>query len=225
MLGAAGIKFVMIVINDGSRDRTADILQGLAGEECIRVIHQSNQGHGPAILRGYGQAVALAEWVFQCDSDDEMRPDSFHELWRLRQQTDAVFGCRQHRKQSTQRKLISSCSRMTVELFFGKGIEDVNTPYRLMRSSALEPILESIPPDTFAPNVILCGALTFTGARVRSVPVPCRPRQTGHGSIAKWRLWNVALRSFGQTLRCSRQIRRSQLENRRALQTSVTDEG
>jgi glycosyltransferase involved in cell wall biosynthesis len=215
-LRALGIHFVMIVINDGSRDRTASILDEFAADECIRVIHQANAGHGPTVLRGYAQAVTLADWVFQCDSDNEIGPDSFGRLWEVRHETDAVFGARQNRRQNLQRSLISYCSRKTVELLFGRGVEDVNSPYRLMRSSALDPILEWIPPDTFAPNVILCGALTFAGARVRSVPVVYRLRQTGRGSIVRWKLWNVALRSFGQTLRCSRQIRRSQLRARYA---------
>jgi len=214
MLRASGINFVMIVINDGSRDRTADILQGLAGDGQIRVIHQANAGHGPTVLKGYAQAVTLADWVFQCDSDNEMGPDSFGGLWAMRHEADAVFGCRRHRKQNLQRSLVSFCSRTTVGWLFGGGIEDVNTPYRLMRSSVLQPILEYIPPDTFAPNVILCGAMTFAGARVRSLPVPCRPRQTGRASIVRWKLWGVAVRSFGQTLRCSRKIRRSQLRDR-----------
>jgi dolichol-phosphate mannosyltransferase len=214
MLCTSGINFVMLVINDGSRDRTASILDGFAGDERIRVIHQANAGHGPTVLRGYRQAVTLADWVFQCDSDNEMGPDSFSELWEMRHQADAVLGARRHRKQNLQRSLISFCSRVTVELFFGRGIEDVNTPYRLMRSSVVQPILECIPPDTFAPNVILCGALTFTGARVRSVSVSCRPRRTGRVSIVRWRLWKVAVRSFGQTVRCSRQIRRSQRRDR-----------
>jgi dolichol-phosphate mannosyltransferase len=214
MLYAAGINFVMIVIDDGSRDRTADILYRVATEDRIRVVHQANAGHGPTILKGYAQAVILADWVFQCDSDNEMGPDSFGGLWALRHEADAVLGCRRHRQQNIQRSLISFGSRKTVEWLFGRGIEDVNTPYRLMRCSVVQPILECIPPDTLAPNVILCGALTFAGARVRSLPVPCRPRQTGRASIVRWKLWTVAVRSFRQTLRCSRQIHQSQLRDR-----------
>lgn len=214
MLAASGIGFVMILIDDGSRDRTATVLEGFACDERIRVIHQANEGHGPAILDGYRQAVTLADWVFQCDSDNEMSPDSFGGLWEMRREAEAVFGTRQHRRQNLQRRLISLGSRMAVKLLFGQGIEDVNTPYRLMRSSVLRPILEYIPPDTVAPNVIICGALTIAGVRVRSVPVPCQPRQTGRTSIVRWRLWKVALQSFGQTVRCSRRIRRRRLHDR-----------
>jgi len=213
-LCAVGIHFMMIVIDDGSCDRTPQILDEFSHDERIRVIHQANMGHGPTILRGYRQAVSLADWVFQCDSDDEMSPESFCQLWAVRQQADAVFGCRQNRCQSIQRQWISMCSRAVVRLFFGRGPKDVNTPYRLLRSSVLEPILEHIPADTFAPNVIISGALSVTGAAIRDVSVLCRRRQTGNASIRRWRLWRAALRSFRQTWRCSRQIRRAHPRNR-----------
>lgn len=214
MFYALGIRFVMIVIDDGSRDRTPQILDEFARDEHVRVVHQANTGHGPTILRGYGQAVPLADWVFQIDSDNEMGPESFDRLWAQRQQADAVFGCRQNRRQSIQRRWISLCSRAAVLLFFGGGPKDVNTPYRLLRSSVLEPILEHIPADAFAPNVIISGTLSMTGAAIRNVSVPCRNRQTGSVSINRWRLWKAALRSFRQTWRCSRQIRRTHLRNR-----------
>jgi glycosyltransferase involved in cell wall biosynthesis len=214
MLYASGIRFVMIVIDDGSRDRTAQILDEFTRDEHIRVIHQANVGHGPTILRGYRQAAPLADWVFQCDSDNEISPESFGQLWTVRQQADAVFGYRQNRRQSVQRRWISLCSRAAVLLFFGGGPKDVNTPYRLVRSSVLEPILECIPTDAFAPNVIISGALSLTGATIRNVSVPCRNRQTGSVSIHRWRLWRAAMRSFWQTWHCSRQIRRARLRNR-----------
>jgi dolichol-phosphate mannosyltransferase len=207
-LRACRIDFVMIVIDDGSRDETSRILDSLAGDERVRVIHQANAGHGPTVLRGYREAVALADWVFQCDSDNEMRPDSFAGLWDLRDQADAVFGQRQHRQQKLPRRLVSLCSRMTARLIFGPGLDDVNTPYRLMRSSVLSPILDCIDPRTVAPNVIISGALTFLRVRIRNMPVPCWPRQTGQGALVRWRLWRAAVRSFTQTLACSRRIRR-----------------
>ena len=198
-LMALGIDFVMILIDDGSRDGTGRVLQEIANER-IRVIRQTNRGHGPTILRGYGEAMRLAPWVFQCDSDNEMPAEAFPPLWCARQEYDAVFGYRQARRQSLGRKFISLCSRATVRLAFGKGVRDVNTPYRLMRAEVLRPILDRIPEDTFAPNVLISGALTQMGARICNLPVPHRPRRTGAVSIVKWRLWKAAFRSFGQTL-------------------------
>jgi dolichol-phosphate mannosyltransferase len=199
MLMTLGTEFVMITINDGSSDATGQVLQETANDR-IRVIHQVNRGHGPTILRGYAEAVRLAEWVFQCDSDDEMPADSFPSLWQVRRQYEAVFGYRQARRQSAGRKFISLCSRATVRLAFGKGVRDVNTPYRLVRCDVLRPIIDRIPADTFAPNVIISGALARAGARICNLPVPHQPRRTGAVSIVKWKLWKAAFRSFEQAL-------------------------
>ncbi|HON91567.1 MAG TPA: glycosyltransferase family 2 protein [Sedimentisphaerales bacterium] len=207
VLDKCGIDFVMLVFNDGSTDRTGEMLEAFAQDERIHVFHSANRGHGPTILDGYRRAVSLAEWIFQCDSDDEMPTDSFGSLWEIRGQADAVFGCRENRRQTLQRKIITLISRLTVSLFFGKGIRDVNTPYRLMRASVLERILEHIPADTFAPNLVVSGGLCRVHAKVASVPVPARPRRSGQVSMVRWELWKMSIQSFHQTVRCSRSMR------------------
>ncbi len=179
LLLESGIDFLMITIDDGSRDATGQALEGIANDR-IRVIHQTNRGHGPTILSGYREATRLAQWVFQCDSDDEMPPEAFPPLWQARRQYEAVFGYRQARRQSMGRKFISLCSRATVRLAFGKGVRDVNTPYRLMRSDVLRPIVDRIPPDMFAPNVIISGALARGAAdrqSPRAAPAPANRRR------------------------------------------------
>ena len=82
----------------------------------------------------------------------------------------------------------------------GRGVVDVNVPYRLMRSEILRPIVQRIPEGTFAPNVIISGEFNRSGARIVNVPVPYEGRTTGTVSIVKWRLWKAAMRSFWQTL-------------------------
>ena len=208
MLSELGLTFRILVLNDGSTDGTQAALSVFLGDECVQVIHKANSGHGPTILLGYQKAVETADWVFQCDSDDEMKPDSFPELWRRREASDALFGVRSGRRQPLARKLISACSRATVRVFFGSGVVDVNVPYRLIRVSLLRRILPQIPPDTFAPNVIISGALARGGARLYNHPVPHEGRKTGTVSIVKWKLWRATFRAFWQTLRCRPRITR-----------------
>ncbi len=199
-LDRLGISFQMIVLNDGSTDGTQAQLETFVGDSRIQVIPKPNSGHGPTILAGYRQAVDLAPWVFQTDSDNEMRASHFGTLWQQREDYDGVFGVREGRTAGMGRTLITAASKVTVAIRYGRGVVDVNVPYRLMRSEVLRPIVERIPDDTFAPNVIISGQFARSGARIANVPVPYEGRKTGTVSIVRWKLWKAAMRSFWQTL-------------------------
>ena len=194
------LNFTILVLNDGSKDGTQQALEAFADDERVRVVNKTNSGHGPTILQGYRTAVEEAEWVFQCDSDDEMKPEHFPRLWDKREKYDALFGIRAHREQDNARKLLSAGSRVVVKVLFGRGVRDVNTPYRLMRSSALKPIVTAIPDDTFAPNVILSGVFSKRRGRLYNTPVPHENRKTGTGSLTSAKVWKVAFKSLRQTL-------------------------
>jgi dolichol-phosphate mannosyltransferase len=198
-LSRLGIDFRMIVLNDGSRDNTEARLSHFAGNEQIQVINKENSGHGRTILQGYRLAVAQAEWVFQVDSDDEMGAAHFEGLWKAREGYAALFGFRSGRQQNVGRKLISSISRLAVEMLFGRGIVDVNTPFRLIRSRLLKEIVAMIPVNTFAPNILISGVLAASNQPLLNIPVPHEGRKTGQVSIVKWRLWKAAACSLMQT--------------------------
>jgi len=173
-----------------------------AGNREVEVIHKANSGHGPTILQGYRKASQLADWVFQCDSDDEIRAEHFPVFWRKREHFDGLFGVRVGRRQGLARSVISLGSRTIVRCLFGQAVRDVNTPYRLMRANLLRPIVERIPADTFAPNVLISGVLAKARLRILNLAVPHECRQTGSVSLVKRRLCRAVLKSFRQTLYC-----------------------
>ena len=198
-----GIVYAIHPYNDGSKDGSWRVIQAKAAEYPGRVIAHTkpNGGHGPTILQGYRDAAESGyDWVFQIDSDDEMGPEGFPELWDHREEYDFLVGIRDGRKQALPRKIISAVSRLSVRLFYGKSIWDVNTPYRLMRVSAFEEVWNAIPKDTFAPNVIISGMAARKKLRCFETRVPQRDRQTGEVSIKKWKLFKAASRSFVQTI-------------------------
>ncbi len=198
MLKPMGLTFTLLLINDGSKDATAERLDALADDPCVRVIHKINEGHGPTILRGYHEACLDSEWVFQVDSDDEIVASSFPVLWALRKNHDAVFGIRQGRDQTMGRSLLSGGSRWLVRILCGNGIPDVNVPFRLMRCASIGAFLDRIPSTMFAPNVAISGLLLRREARVVNVDVSNQDRRTGCSSLARWRLMSIAARSFAQ---------------------------
>ena len=67
-------------------------------------MNRPNCGHGPTILEGHRRAVELADWVFQCDSDDEMTAEHFAALWMQRRQYDLLLGYRAGRRTRWSRR-------------------------------------------------------------------------------------------------------------------------
>lgn len=199
-LDRIGINYELLVYDDGSQDSTGHVLGDLADRLQRLVLRRhENSGHGATILRGYWEAQG--EWVFQVDSDDEMAPDHFKELWVERNRYDLLLGCRKNRHSSIPRRFISAVSRLTVWILFGRKFCDVNTPYRLIKRTCLTKILPRIPMDTFAPNVIMCGLAAQDRLRIFECWVPHQERKSGATSIVKWKMWKAAMRSFVQTLR------------------------
>lgn len=199
-LDSLGISYRLLVLNDGSRDNTADVLSKYSNNPKVRIINKKNSGRGPTILQGYHMAVHEALWVFQGDSDNEISAEHFKPLWQAREKFDAVIGIRANRPQALTRKLVSFISRLVVFLFYGSGITDVNCPFRLMRSDILKQILKRIPENIFAPNVAISGFLALGKARILNMTVPHRNRQTGEVTIKKWKLLKAAIKSLVQII-------------------------
>ena len=190
-LDGLGIDFEIRPYNDGSKDDTLAVMEATAGrlDRRVAVRNKPNGGHGNTILTGYREAAADGfDWVFQIDSDDEMGPEKFGELWERRNEYDFLVGIRDGRRQALPRKVVSFVSRLCVRIFYGKGVWDVNTPYRLMRVSAFRGFYAAIPLTTFAPNVILSGLAARHRLRMFEMPVPQHDRTTGEVSIKKWKL-------------------------------------
>ena len=208
-LDALSFDYIIRPYNDGSKDDSLAVMRAKAaelnvGRTKVDVRDKPNGGHGNTILTGYREAAADGfGWIFQVDSDDEMGPEKFGELWSRREDFDFLVGVRDGRVQQLPRKVISLVSRLCVRVFYGKSVWDVNTPYRLMRTSAFRVFYERIPLTTFAPNVILSGLAARHRLRCFETRVPQHGRTTGEVSVRKWKLLKAAVRSFAQTVRLS----------------------
>jgi len=193
-----GIDYELTVYDDGSIDRTAEVAAYVSEQGSrVVVVRQANRGHGPTIVRGYREA--RGEWIFQVDSDGEIAPDSFEDLWRRRRHFDLALGYRVNRRSGLARRLVTATSRLAVRVLFGHQLRDVNTPYRLIRRSAVAAFLPSLD-GVFAPNVIMSGLAARAGLRILEVPVEHLGRRTGTASITSIRLWNAAFRSALETI-------------------------
>jgi len=194
------IDFELRVYNDGSKDATLAKLQEIA-PICkeLTIIDKLNSGHGPTILQGY--RAANSTFVFQVDSDNEIKATYFEQLWEERDNYDFIVGRRTFNfKVPIPRKVVSFLAKKSVHFFYGSGISDVNVPYRLMRIAKFADIYEAIPLDTFAPNVIISGMAIRRKYKIKDYYVPTDFRATGTVTILKMKLLHAAILSFRQTI-------------------------
>lgn len=160
------IAYQFIIIDDGSVDNTIDLLKALQAEvPTVNIYPQSNKGHGAAILKGYKIAMQ-SPWIFQIDADHQFETSSFNELWQQRHNYDLLLAEREDKHATLSRNIVSAVSRLIVHLLYGKGVKDVNCPYRLMRADKLGPALQKIPLNSFAPNVLITSFFISTKKRI-----------------------------------------------------------
>ncbi|MFN4285204.1 MAG: glycosyltransferase family 2 protein [Lacibacter sp.] len=169
------IRFVIRFYNDASTDEeTVTLLNQLPKVyPDVEVIHSTvNRGHGPVLHKAYSEATRHTQWVFQIDGDHELACDAFAEMWLRRNEYDLLMGVRGGTyHDNIFRRLITQLAGMLVTVFFGRKLSDVNCPYRLMRTSWLQQAITCIPPNAFAPNVLLVAYAVQKNARMFFAPV------------------------------------------------------
>ena len=191
-------KSKLLIANDGSNDKTYEIMQRLAAiyPDC-EILDKPNSGHGATVLYLYRHAItAGADYIFQTDSDGQTNPDEFWKFWENRDEYNFIIGSRDSRQDGKGRVFVSHVLRLIVWLIFGKWIKDANTPFRLMKTGNLIPILKQIPEDFFLANV----AISVLAAKKKETcmwfPVTFKPRQGGVNSINFRRIVKIAWRAL-----------------------------
>lgn len=194
------VNFQIHVYNDGSKDKSLELLNQLKKTTRNLIIHDKiNSGHGSTILQGYCEN-SHAEWIFQADSDDEIEPQFFHKLWNYRDKYEFIIGRRCERKSPLSRSIISFFARRIVNIIYGKSVDDVNCPYRLMKVDIFKPCFFSIPKNSFAPNILITGYAAWKKFKTVEIDVIFQTRTTGEISIKNLKLFKVAIISFWQTI-------------------------
>ena len=172
-----GINYTIFVINDGSSDGSLQKLESLVPSiPNLQLLSKNNSGHGPSLMKGYKLAFAH-QWVFQFDSDYQYSLSAFRELWGKREGYDLLIAERKARIASWSRHGITMLLTYLTRLLYGKGIHDINVPYRLIRTSKLKAALSYIHPNSFAPNTLITAY--FIKKRLRIFSTISELRQGG----------------------------------------------
>lgn len=175
----------LVVIDDGSKDDTYQILTQLAKTRPqLEVKTKANSGHGGTILYGYQYSLDQgADYIFQTDSDGQTLASEFMPFWKRRHDFDAQFGFRKKRGDGLSRWIVTKVLRLVVLAQFHVWITDVNSPYRLMSAQSLAPFIKKIPQSYNLTNVLISVLYAKNKKHCHFREITFRPRQGGKNSI------------------------------------------
>lgn len=175
----------LVIINDGSKDDTYQILLELAKDRpLLQPLTKPNGGHGATVLFGYRYAIDKgADFIFQTDSDGQTNPKEFEAFWEARNQYDAVIGNRVVRGDGRDRKFVEDTVCFLLRVIFGVKVKDANAPFRLMRSFLVAKYIDKLPKDFNIPNIMFTTYFVYHREKVKFIPITFKPRQGGENSI------------------------------------------
>jgi glycosyltransferase involved in cell wall biosynthesis len=180
-LDGSGIDAEIVVVDDGSTDRTgvlvSDFLRGRRGRLLRNV---ENRGKGSAVRRGVLESSG--RWVLQTDADLSTPIEEHRQLAAAvrdhdldvavgsRALPDSRVEVRQHRVRQGMGKVFNGAVRLATGLPF----RDTQCGFKLMDRDRCRPIFERMVIDGFAYDVELLFLCVRFGLRVREVPVVWR---------------------------------------------------
>jgi len=179
--------YEIIAVNDGSRDRTAEIADELAAAhpDVVRAVHHpTNLGYGAALRSGLG--AARYELVAFTDGDRQFQ---VQDLGRLTERLggadnpDVVVGFRIKRADPLIRTIYARLYRLANRIFFGLTVTDVDCACKLFRREALEGLRVESGGAFFSAELLI--KLRAAGRSVAEVGVPHYPRTAGSPTGAK----------------------------------------
>lgn len=178
--------YEVVVVDDGSRDATPEILDELTlvVPELRVLTHERNRGYGAALVSGF--RAATKELVFYTDGDGQFDPRELEKLSdELTPSVDYVTGFRVKRADPFLRVLVGNPYHRFVRFMFSLKVTDIDCDYRLFRRRVLD-ALDLVEEDGTM-CIELLRKLEDGGYRFAEVPVGHYPRVYGRSQYFTFR--------------------------------------
>jgi glycosyltransferase involved in cell wall biosynthesis len=184
----------IIVVNDGSSDATANIIDQMAEEasDVVAIHHEVNRGYGAALRSGIYEASK--ELIFFTDSDLQFDLEEILHLQEWIHDYDIVAGYRARRADPAHRRFNAWGWNMLVRLVLGLKVKDIDCAFKLFRRDVFTNIrLETVGAMI---NTEILTLAQRNDMRIKEVPVSHYPRLAGEQTGANVKVIFKALREL-----------------------------
>ena len=191
---AVPMRIQLIVVDDGSKDGSGEILDRLQGELGFTLLRQANAGKGAALRRGF--VAVTGDLVVIQDADLEYSPEEYPELIELicTGHADVVFGSRfigRHRVFMFTHYLGNRVVTLATNVLYNTMLTDMETCYKVMRTDVLRSF--TLDSNGFGIEPEITAKIFKRGYRVYEVPITYAGRGYDEGKKITWRAGFEAL--------------------------------
>ncbi|MCD6579141.1 glycosyltransferase family 2 protein [bacterium] len=162
--------YEIIVVNDGSKDKSKEILDKFKKKyKCLKVIHhKKNLGYGAALKTGF--ANSTKELIFYTDGDAQYDVAELSSLLKvMSQDVDMVNGYKIWRSDPFYRKIIGNIYNMVVKFAFNIKLKDVDCDFRIIKRHVFEKV--KLISNTGIICVEMMKKIQDSGFKIKQVPV------------------------------------------------------
>jgi len=206
VLNKIAVKWEIIIVDDGSKDKTYKIAKMIASKDKrIRVIrHEENRGYGGALKTGFSSANY--EWIAFTDADGQFRFSEITKFIEKQNQTNAdlVLGIRTNRADPFGRRLATFFwSKLLPRILFGLKVSDYSCGFKMIRKKVYEKVLPLVGEEKVTQIEMLVKAQKL-GFKFAEVGVKHYPRKFGRQTGANLK---VVLKSIKDLFKLWRKLR------------------
>jgi glycosyltransferase involved in cell wall biosynthesis len=169
--------FEIIPVNDGSRDRTPEIIDRLSAEDPrVRPVHHAvNRGYGGAVASGI--SASTGDYVMFMDADRQFDIADIRRLAPFVTEFDIVAGFRMERADPLQRRINAEIFNLAVRIAFGVHLRDLDCAFKIFRGDVVRAL--DLTSSGALINAEMQAKLRRQKATLQQVGVPHHPRVAG----------------------------------------------
>lgn len=186
--------YEVIVVNDGSRDKTGEIADRLASQDPhVKVVHHPvNRGYGGAVTSGI--RASTHPYVLLSDGDGQFDPADIERMTPFVPQYDVIAGRRVSRADPLMRRINGQAWTALVRVLFGITITDIDCGFKLFKREFLDSI--ELRAKGAMISTELMARVAGRGAKVKEVDVQHLPRLAGEQSGANLKVVTLAFKEL-----------------------------